>query len=197
MAFIENMVVVHNLFSVTLRATLLSFEETNRYTYCPEMVLKNHQIWHIKGSNGIGKTSLLRFILNFIKKHDLSSIYLPHELGLFDHETLEAHAHFYQNLTPHYNPRQHPLWLAQHVHKKIFQLSRGLQQRAALSLRLSSDYLFWILDEPFTALDQEATMLLIECFLNHQELGGCIIFTHHGILPSQIQVSSLFLEQRG
>jgi ABC-type transport system involved in cytochrome c biogenesis ATPase subunit len=187
---------VHNPFSVTLRPTLLSFEENNTYTYCPEMVFNNHQIWHIKGSNGVGKTSLLRFVLNFLKQHDLSSIYLPHELGLFDHETVEAHAHFYQYLTPNYNPKQHPLWLINHTHKKIFQLSRGLQQRVALSLRLSSNYLFWILDEPWTALDQDATTLLIECFLHHQHLGGCIIFTHHGILPADIQVLSLVLEQK-
>lgn len=79
------------------------------------------------------------------------------------------------------------------------QLSAGQQRRAALA-RLFLEYKYiehkklWILDEPFTALDQDFTQQLVVRLSLHLERGGCLLLTtHHEI--NQLSLKQLNLAQ--
>lgn len=77
------------------------------------------------------------------------------------------------------------------------QLSAGQQRRAALArLFLAHKYIehkkLWILDEPFTALDQDFTQQLVKRLGLHLEQGGCLLLTtHHEI--NQLSLKQLNL----
>ena len=60
-------------------------------------------------------------------------------------------------------------------------LSQGQRRRAALArLALSQSVPLWILDEPFTALDAEATSCVQGLISDHVAQGGAVMYaTHH------------------
>jgi heme exporter protein A len=61
-------------------------------------------------------------------------------------------------------------------------LSKGQCQRVALARLWLAPPVCWILDEPFTGLDETGIYLIREQFLAHLELGGIIVIaTHHKI----------------
>lgn len=59
-------------------------------------------------------------------------------------------------------------------------LSQGQRRRAALArLALSRSVPLWILDEPFTALDAEATNCVQGLISDHVAQGGAVMFATH------------------
>ena len=58
-------------------------------------------------------------------------------------------------------------------------LSAGQQRRVSLARLWLTKRPLWILDEPFTALDQSAIAMLQQFFLQHLTCGGAIILTTH------------------
>jgi len=63
-------------------------------------------------------------------------------------------------------------------------LSQGQRRRVALArLQMAGQQPLWILDEPFTALDQTAISHLAEMFAEHCRNRGIVIFTSHQDVP--------------
>lgn len=61
-------------------------------------------------------------------------------------------------------------------------LSSGQKRRILLAFVELSEATLWILDEPLTALDVEGVALMESMILEHQQSGGSVIFTtHHGM----------------
>ena len=58
-------------------------------------------------------------------------------------------------------------------------LSAGQQRRVSLARLWFARRQLWILDEPFTALDQGAIAMLQQHFLQHLQQGGAIVLTTH------------------
>lgn len=58
-------------------------------------------------------------------------------------------------------------------------LSAGQQRRVSLARLWLTKATLWILDEPFTALDQSAIAFLQQHFAQHLSKGGAIILTTH------------------
>ncbi len=76
-------------------------------------------------------------------------------------------------------------------------LSAGQQRRVSLARLWLTPARIWILDEPFTALDQSAIGLLQAHFQQHCAKGGAIILTTHQPLPMLAsQLRQLELEYR-
>ncbi|RUO79871.1 heme ABC transporter ATP-binding protein CcmA [Idiomarina tyrosinivorans] len=78
------------------------------------------------------------------------------------------------------------------------QLSAGQQRRIALCRLWSSPAKVWILDEPFTALDQAGIELLHQRIDQHLAAGGCVVLTSHQPLLWQPQnYRTLTLQAQG
>ncbi len=58
-------------------------------------------------------------------------------------------------------------------------LSAGQRRRLGLARLFATESMIWILDEPFTSLDQASMRLFNECFEAHLEQQGIIVLTSH------------------
>jgi heme exporter protein A len=75
-------------------------------------------------------------------------------------------------------------------------LSQGQRRRLALArLPLSGGLPLWILDEPFTALDADATARVQALVAEHAERGGAVIYTTH--LDLRIEAAAAFTIELG
>ena len=60
-----------------------------------------------------------------------------------------------------------------------FQLSAGQARRVALARLFFTPARVWILDEPFTAIDQAGVEHLQNLMVEHAAGGGCVILSTH------------------
>jgi ABC-type multidrug transport system ATPase subunit len=128
----------------------------------------------VTGPNGSGKTTLLR-VLARLAAPSAGELRLPerHAIGYLGHEPL-----VYRELTPLENLNlfgrlyrvpergerigmlleRFGLW--EERHERVADYSRGMTQRLALCRVLLHDPALLVLDEPFTALDEDGAALL-------------------------------------
>ena len=164
---------------------------------------KPGQAWQIIGPNGSGKSSLLKVLsglskarrgviqwqqlsqpasLAWLRQH---SLYLSHELCLKMHLTVRENLTLFIALQDHATDLHACLAafdLIELQDRFIATLSAGQQRRASLAKLALSNAAIWLLDEPFTALDQAQCLKLtarLEAFVAQQ---GLVIFTSHQAL---------------
>ncbi len=161
------------------------------------------EIMQIQGTNGSGKTSLLRTLCGFImpdegviswggedvrelgEEYFAEMMYLGHLNAIKDElsglENLHISAGFSGvNLTRTKALdalRRMGLRGRENLPCKV--LSQGQRRRVALARMLVSDAKLWILDEPLTALDVGAVALIQELLAEHLSKQGMVIFTTH------------------
>jgi heme exporter protein A len=158
----------------------------------------------VVGANGSGKTSLLRILCGLaqpaegeVRWHGRSIrelreefcrhlIYLGHANGVKD--DLLAWENIVVASTLSGNPVTQSdavhalkqLGLGRAVSLPTRVLSQGQRKRVALArLQLSTSTPLWILDEPFTALDQNSVAELCGTVNRHLADGGMVIYTTH------------------
>jgi heme exporter protein A len=158
----------------------------------------------VVGTNGSGKTSLLRMLCGLAvpaegevrwqgrsirtlrEEFCRKLIYLGHANGVKD--DLLAWENVVVASTLAGNPVDRvdacdaleQLGLAQAAYLPTRALSQGQRKRVALArLRLGMSMPLWILDEPFTALDQNAVNELCGTLNTHLLQGGMVIYTTH------------------
>ena len=154
----------------------------------------------ITGANGSGKTTLLRILLNLAKPHQgrvdwfchkSERLFLGHKLGLKADLTLQENLQFNQQLQGQGSLTKSIAW--QHFavcqHRLLHKLSTGQQRRSALLRLLHQTAKVWILDEPFTALDQSGMDFIASLMSQHSQQGGSIIFTSHQPLPTFLNIT--------
>ncbi|WP_460753738.1 heme ABC exporter ATP-binding protein CcmA [Marinomonas epiphytica] len=161
--------------------------------------LKSGQAAHVKGTNGAGKSSLLKAILGLIPMYSgrvvmscdnpqysgqdfrKQCLYLGHTSGV------KRHLSVIENLRQ-FNPQSsgqalelalQELALSEHRDAFVHQLSQGQMHRVALCRLLLSEKAIWVLDEPFTSLDDIGRHLIERLMLKHMALNGMILFTSH------------------
>ncbi len=71
-------------------------------------------------------------------------------------------------------------------------LSAGQRKKVSLLKLYYSNSLFWILDEPFAALDSKTVSLLEHKFIDHVKRGGAILFTSHQMIHFNPYYSDLY-----
>ncbi|MEP6972355.1 MAG: cytochrome c biogenesis heme-transporting ATPase CcmA [Betaproteobacteria bacterium] len=162
------------------------------------------QLLRVRGVNGAGKTSLLRLVCGLLppaegqvlwrgeRIGDLGGqfgrelVYLGHAAALKDDltgpENLQT-ACLLGGLVV--TPAQARAALAQaglpgRWRVPARQLSQGQSRRVALArLLLCRDVPLWVLDEPFNALDSDATDWLCGVVSAHLDAGGLVVLTSH------------------
>ena len=162
---------------------------------------------HVRGENGIGKTSLLR-LLSGLTKPAAGEIFWNEQLISADpseyHRNLLFLGHrdsLKEDLTALENlsiataldgitVSEEEILLALHrfglrgrEDLPVNCLSAGQKRRVLLARLLLRQAKLWILDEPFNALDVRAVEMLSELILEHIASGGIAIMTSHQEIP--------------
>jgi len=75
-------------------------------------------------------------------------------------------------------------------------LSSGQRRRILLAFIELSQAQLWILDEPLTALDVQGVALMESMILDHQRVGGSVIFTTHHGMQLDCEMSSVQLGRK-
>lgn len=175
------------------------------------------QLLQVVGSNGSGKTSLLRILAGLndhyegeilwcgepieeLREQFLSSLlYIGHRVGvnriLSPRENLRWSAALHAPC-----PDQQIEAALERVGLRAYEdipcrnLSAGQTQRVALARLLISPALLWILDEPFTTLDVQGVKDLESLLVWHTARGGAVILTTHHALAVNTGVRRLNLD---
>ncbi len=162
------------------------------------LTLSAGELLQVEGANGAGKTSLLRILAGLSQpergqvcwqgqpigrcrdRYQSSLLYLGHKPGI------KAGLTPLENLAFLHQVPEAALWqalacvgLAGYEDLPAGQLSAGQQRRVALARLWLSRASLWILDEPFTALDQAGSTALLARLCAHAEGGGLLLLTSH------------------
>ena len=158
---------------------------------------------HVRGENGVGKTSLLR-LLTGLSKPDTGQIlwnqksiakqtdlyhrellFLGHRDALKEELSALENLQIYADLDGITLPIEKALaalWrfgLRGRENLPVNCLSAGQKRRILMARMLTRQAKLWILDEPFNALDVNAVAQLEELMAEHLASNGMLILTSH------------------
>jgi len=169
------------------------------------LALSPGEIVQIQGTNGCGKTSLLRILTGLsqaeagdIYWNDIdieddpatfreNLIYIGHLNGLKGEltasENLEhARLNLSQSTEINTEDALEKVGLAGYEHIVAHQLSAGQKRRVTLARLHLTTAPLWILDEPITAIDVEGVKAFEQTIEAHAKKGGMVILTTHQAL---------------
>ena len=179
--------------------------------------LQTGQVLLIRGANGCGKTSLLRIICGLalpesgVVLWDNKNIhqepsefrtiltYVGHRAGvkldLTPEENLQlAAVNQAQENRLSIETTLDQLGLRKQTHLQCRYLSQGQLRRVALGRLWLSGTLLWVLDEPFTALDDTGIAALETLLETHTRQGGMVVMASHRVpLLRDVTISELVL----
>lgn len=157
-----------------------------------DLTLNSGEKGVIQGSNGSGKSTLLRSIAGIlpissgsIKINNKADIFLlGHNQAIKQDFTVKEDLIFWSNL---YNQKfnnelSKRLFLSNELNTQCKYLSQGQKQKLALSRLICSNKKIWLLDEPFSFLDNEASKNLIFEINNSCAKGGIVLIASHNDL---------------
>ena len=155
----------------------------------------------IIGSNGSGKTSLLKCILGLIEKSEgkiswkqkpieetreyflKSCFYQGHQLALKNNFTVVENLRFSHSL---FNSNEEKIMaslkevgLLEYRERASSDLSMGQLKRLAIAKWLLDEQEIYLIDEPFASLDEEGTLLVSSIIKKLNLKGYSFLFTSH------------------
>ncbi len=162
---------------------------------------------NIYGANGSGKTSFLKVITGIseiesgvVVNYSNNNVYVGHKYGLKINLTVSENLML--DLQNNNSDKKNKLTEALEVYKMskyrdtlVKHLSHGQQKRVSLMRTLLLDSDIWILDEPFSALDEETKVILNKTFVDANKLNKTIIITSHSaFMHDQLKVHNFLLK---
>lgn len=162
--------------------------------------VKKGEIFGLLGSNGSGKTTTIRSLLNlyiptagdllingkpYSPNDDITVGYLPEERGLYKKETVIDTMVYFGKLKGLKNPREWSekylkrVGLSDKVNEKTEKLSTGQQQKVQLGITIMNDPELLILDEPTKGFDPVNRKLLMNIIDELHQKGSTIIMITH------------------
>ena len=171
---------------------------------------------HVRGENGVGKTSLLRLLTGLSKpesgeivwkgqaialdpsQYHRDLLFLGHRDALKDDLTALENIQMYaaiDDITLSQEQALSSLWhfgLRGREHLPVSCLSAGQKRRVLMARMATRQAKLWILDEPFNALDLNAVQALQTLIAQHLEQGGLVVLTsHQNIVIPNVKVLEL------
>ena len=171
--------------------------------------LQSQQLLFVSGNNGSGKTSLLRIVTGLVMadkgevnwngqpinssstQYHQDMCYVGHKDGVKDDLTVAENIKLMQalvnNSVEHDHDNVENKKITEYLdavglpnqHAMVATLSAGQKRRLALSRCLIGRRKLWILDEPFTALDQNGIKLFQQHMSSHLDDGGIVMMASH------------------
>lgn len=195
-----------------IRQDRVLFEQLDIRVHAGELV-------QIAGKNGAGKSSLLRILAGLAAPEDgelyycdkpFSAVsndyaanlcYIGHHSGIHEQLTALENIQFWRAASGVGRADDFALLaalgLAGLEDIPCRMLSAGQQRRVSLARLWFTRRQLWILDEPFTALDQSAIAMLQQHFAMHLQQGGAIVLTtHQSLSVAYTQQTTLELAYR-
>ncbi len=184
-----------------LQVTKLAFDYSGDYSnklllQTVDFSVKTSTILHVKGKNGVGKTTLLKLLAGLLHPIEGEIIYegdlcyVGHQNGVNARLTPDEHVRLDLGVTD--------LAVLNHVLGRLNLntvrdmpcglLSAGQKRRVGLLRLLTTDAKLWLLDEPFVGLDEASMQILIELIKAHLKQKGSVIFTSHQTLNIDLEV---------
>lgn len=178
------------------------------------------EIFGLLGPNGAGKTTTIRMMLDIFRpdrgyvsifggrmdegKKDRIG-YLPEERGLYKDIKLEHTLIFLATLKgmSKTDAREKlKIWLERfdlydHRHKKIQDLSRGMQQKAQFIASLIHEPELIVIDEPFLGLDPVNTRLVKQIILDQIGSGVSVVMSTHQMHQVEAMCNRIVLINEG
>ena len=182
--------------------------------------VRENELLYISGRNGSGKTTLLRILCGLARpesgeilwhgvqieeietEYAQSLVYVGHENGIKGDLTVIENLAFDRVLRG--NPTIQTahkildrLGIERYAQIPCRYLSAGQKRRVALARLQVSNARLWLLDEPFTALDEPTQEIIIDWLSAHLESGGiCITTSHQPINWSRLNASEIKLGEQ-
>jgi heme exporter protein A len=154
--------------------------------------IKQGDFLNIYGSNGAGKTTLLKLLsgltepsageIKFNNDNFMDKVFiLGHKNGIKLNLTVLENLQFTSNNQDIKKIKsvieKYELTSKMNVLTKY--LSHGQQKRVALMKAMINDYDVWLLDEPYSGLDQAGEEILDNILLDHIKNSGVAVITNH------------------
>lgn len=193
--------------SPVLQVSDLACERDLRVLYSGlNFTVKAGELWHVKGRNGAGKTTLLCQLAGLhsvdtgqvlYPKSTSKLIYIGHKLGLKEQLTANENLVWLAGLDGRSTEQQRHAALAQvglsgYEEHIVAQLSAGQKRRVALARLHLCKADLWLLDEPFTSIDQEGIVDELDWLNQHTLAGGAVLMTsHQPINLAQVNILNL------
>lgn len=167
-----------------------------------ELSLAAGEAVQVVGPNGSGKTTLLRTICGLTRPergelywrgapadshaggYRAELAYIGHENGLKLELSPAENLRALRGIAGRARGRNvesalHDAGLQGFEHRPVRTLSSGQRRRAALARLMLVEASLWLLDEPFTALDDAGAKLVNRLVESHMHAGGGVVFTSH------------------
>lgn len=156
-------------------------------------------ILHLRGGNGIGKTSLLE-VLSGLRQAEAGEVTRGFEPGdchwVGHRDALNPALSPFENLrfwcavqgvpADRIRPALREFELSRVADLPCRQLSAGQKRRSALARLAVVRRPLWFLDEPLSALDEAGVHHWTNLLQAHQQQGGAAVITSHQPLPTQL-----------
>lgn len=159
---------------------------------------------HLKGANGVGKTTLLKLIAGLyeplegrvlyqgqsiyedLKAYQRNVCFVGHKTGINPQLSLKENCFFdLQNDETHQSIKELSsiFKLEQYQDYPAGLLSAGQRRQIGLLRLWMTSARLWLLDEPFVALDEGALAIIMDKIQQHRAKGGAVLLTSHQKIP--------------
>ena len=166
--------------------------------------IERSKVLNLYGLNGSGKTSLLSIIIGiteptsgYIKNmsgvEDIfhKIVYIGHKYGIKGNLTVEENLSY--SLSDNNHNKDKIISNALDVykmnnlkHRLAKDLSHGQQKKVSLMKTLIIDSLLWIIDEPYSALDNESIIIFNTTVNKFLDNGGSLLMTNHSKMKNSL-----------